>query len=53
MPDDLDQIAARASEDKKIAGVRITLQSLLHLQGKRVHPAPHIGSPNRKPDAYA
>src|SRR5580704_6426364 len=53
MPDDLDQIAARASEDKKISCMRITAKRFLHLQSQAIHAAPHIGSPDRKPDAYA
>src|SRR6202165_5328358 len=45
MPDDLDQIAARASEDKEIARVGIAPQRFLDLQTQTVHAAPHVGSP--------
>ena len=44
MPDDLDQIATRASEDKKIARMRITAQRFLDLQSQAIHAAPHVRS---------
>src|SRR3977135_2826820 len=50
MPDYFDQIAARASEDKEIARMGITPQCFLDLQSQAVHAAPHVGSPDRKPD---
>jgi hypothetical protein len=52
MPDYFDQIAARASEDKEIARMGITPQCFLDLQSQAVHAAPHVGSPDRKPDPY-
>src|SRR6202051_271782 len=43
MPDDLDQIATRASEDKEIACMGIAPQCFLDLQSQAVHAAPHVG----------
>src|SRR5665647_210013 len=52
MPDDLDQVATRTSEDKEIARMGIALQRFLHLQRQAIHAAPHVRSSNRKPDAH-
>src|SRR3954454_6407712 len=53
MPKDLDQVASDASEDVKIAAMRIASQRFLNLQRQAVHAAPHVGSPNRKPYPHA
>ena len=37
MPKDLDQIAAAAAEDVKIAGMRIALEALLNRQRQALH----------------
>lgn len=42
MPKNFDQITPTTPENVRIAGVRVALQGLLHLQGKAVHPATHI-----------
>ncbi len=42
MPKDLHQIAAPTPEHVEVAGMRITLQRLLNLQGQAVHAAAHI-----------
>src|SRR5487761_2147473 len=52
MPDDLDQIATRTSEDKKITRMRIAPQRFLDLQSQAIHAAPHVRSSDRKPDAH-
>src|SRR6202051_4950662 len=52
MPDDLDQIATRASEDKEIACMGIALQCLLDLQSQAIHASPHVRSSDRKPDPH-
>ena len=52
MPDNLDQIAAAAAEDIKIAGMRIPAQRLLNLQSEALHPATHIGPADRQPDPH-
>src|ERR1700693_2336707 len=52
MPDDLDQVATRASEDKEIAGVGIAPQSFLDLKCQPVHAASHVRSSDRKPDPH-
>src|ERR1700686_4679038 len=52
MPDDLDQVATRASEDKEIARMGIAPQRFLDLQGQAVHAAPHVRSSDRKPDPH-
>ena len=52
MPDDLDQIASRTSEDVEIAGMGIALQRFLDLQSQAIHAAPHIRSSDRKPDPH-
>src|ERR1700689_3423954 len=53
MPKDLDQVTSGASEDVKITCVGIAPQRFLDLQRQAIHAAPHIGSPNRKPNAHA
>src|SRR5580700_1644458 len=50
VPKNLDQVTSSASEDVKIARMRIALQGFLDLQSQAVHAATHIGSPDRKPD---
>src|SRR5450759_1075860 len=52
MPDDLDQIAARASEDKEIACMGIAPYRFLDLQSQAIHAAPHIGSADHQPDPH-
>src|SRR5207248_2981961 len=52
MPKNLNQVTSGASEDVKIAGMRIAPQSLLNLKGQAVHAAPHIRSSDRKPDPH-
>src|SRR5438105_15733070 len=49
MPDDLEQVTSGASEDVKIARVRVTSQRLLHLQRQPVHAFAHVGSAHRQP----
>src|ERR1700730_5799489 len=53
MPKDLDQVASGASKDVKITCVGIAPQRFLDLQRQAIHAAPHIGSPDRKPNAHA
>jgi len=53
MPKNFYQIAAAASKDVEIAGVRITLQRLLHLEGEPIHATAHVGMTGRNPHAYA
>src|SRR5438034_7102231 len=52
MPKNLNQVTSGASEDVKIAGMRIAPQGLLNLKGQAVHAAPHIRSSDRKPDPH-
>src|SRR5664280_76782 len=52
MPDDLDQIATRTSEDKEITRMRIAPQRFLDLQSQAIHTPPHVRSSDRKPDAH-
>jgi hypothetical protein len=49
MPEDLYQRAALPPKHIEIAGVRIALERLLHLQRQAVHPAPHVGMAGRDP----
>src|SRR5258708_15489876 len=49
MPDDLAQVTSGASEDVKIARVRVTSQRLLHLQRQPAHSFAHVGSAHRQP----
>src|ERR1700675_1802845 len=53
MPKDLDQVTPGASKDVKITCVGIAPQRFLDLQRQAIHAAPHIGSPDRKPNAHA
>src|ERR1700730_16180009 len=53
MPKNLDQVASGASKDVKITCVGIAPQRFLDLQRQAIHAAPHIGSPDRKPNAHA
>ena len=43
VPNDLDQIAAPAAEDKEMTAMGIVLQRLLHHQRKAGEALPHIG----------
>jgi general secretion pathway protein K len=52
MPENLDEIAATPSEHIQIAGVRIALHCLLHLERQAIHPAPHIGVTDRQPHPH-
>src|SRR5205823_15037623 len=49
VPDDLDQIAADATEHIEIAGMRIAAERLLYLQRQAVHAFPHVGPADRQP----
>jgi hypothetical protein len=49
MPDDFDQVASGASEDVKIACMRVAPQRLLHLQRQPFHAFAHVGSTDRQP----
>src|SRR6516162_10203348 len=51
MPKNFQQVTAFPTEDIEIAGMWIAVQRLLNLQGKTVHPAPHVGRTSRQPDA--
>jgi hypothetical protein len=51
-PDYLNEIAAPAAKNVKIASMRITLEALLHKQRKAPEAAPHVRMPCRKPDAH-
>src|SRR6266404_7455834 len=53
MPKDLDQVTSGASEDVKITCMGIAPQRFLDLQSQAIHAAPHVGSPDRKPNAHA
>ena len=50
VPNDLDQIAALASEAEQVATQRVMLQHLLHPQRQRREPTPHIRIARRKPN---
>jgi hypothetical protein len=52
VPKNLDEIATAAAKGEKIAGVWIALQRLLHLQGKTIHAAAHVGMAGRDPHAH-
>src|SRR5712691_719600 len=52
MPENLDQMTALAAEHIEIAGMRIALQTLLHLDRQTVHAAPHIGVSDRQPHPH-
>ena len=51
MPKDLQQVAAFPAEHVKITGMWIAMQRLLNLQGKTVHPTPHVRRTGRQPNA--
>src|ERR1700722_15409587 len=51
MPDDLDQVATRASDDKEIACMGVRPQPFLAREPQVVHAAPHVLSSGRKPDS--
>jgi hypothetical protein len=53
VPEDLDQLAALAPEDVKVAGMRVALQRLLDAQGQRVHAAAHVRVTGRDPHSHA
>src|SRR5450631_185748 len=53
MPDNLDQIATRISEDKEVACMGIAPQRFLDLQSQAIHAAPHVRSSDRQPDPHA
>src|SRR4051812_44586398 len=46
-------MAALATKDVKIAGVRIAPQCMLDLERQAVHAAPHVGVANRQPHPHA
>src|SRR3954469_8285196 len=52
MPKNFDQMTAFATENIKIAGMRIALQPLLDLKRQAVHAAPHVGVADRQPHPY-
>src|SRR5450755_1058088 len=52
MPDNLDQIATGASEDKEIACMGIAPQRFLDLQSQAIHASPHVRSSDSKPDPH-
>src|SRR5215472_2555671 len=52
MPNDLDQVASDASEHVKIAGVRIAVEHVLHLQRQPVHAFAHVGPADRRPNPH-
>src|ERR1700684_1602580 len=53
MPEDLDQLAAPATEHVEVAAVRVSRERFLHQQGQRVHAATHIGVAGRNPHPHA
>jgi hypothetical protein len=53
VPEDLDQLAALAPKDVKIAGMRVALQRLLDAQGQRVHAAAHVRVTGCDPHPHA
>src|ERR1019366_1248861 len=52
MPKNLDQVTSGASEDVKIARVRIAPQCFLDLQSQAIHASPHVRSSDREPDPH-
>jgi hypothetical protein len=52
VPKNLNELTALASEDIKIARMRIASQRLLDAQSQRVHAAAHIGVTGRDPDPH-
>jgi len=53
MPKNLQQVTAFPAEHVKITGMWIAMQRLLNLQGKTVHPTPHVRRTGRQPDTNA
>src|SRR6185437_12075192 len=52
MPQDLHQVAALAAEHIQIAGMRIALQGLLHLQRQPVHATAHVRRTGGQPHPH-
>src|SRR5450631_4305609 len=52
MPKHLHEVAPASTEHEEIAGVRIALQRLLHLQGEAIHATAHVGMACRNPDPH-
>src|SRR4051812_42667113 len=50
MPQDLDQVTPAAAKDEKMAGVRVALEHLLHLEREPVHALAHVGAAGGQPD---
>ena len=50
MPDRLDERTTASTEEKHVAGERITAKTLLHLQRQAPHATAHIRVPCRKPN---
>ena len=53
VPENLDQIAAAAPEDIKIAGMRIAFQALLNRKCQALHAAAHVGVAGGDPHSDA
>jgi hypothetical protein len=53
MPKDFQKVTAFPAEHVKITGMWIAMQRLLNLQGKTVHPTPHVRRTGRQPDTNA
>src|SRR5207302_1820690 len=53
MPEDLDQLAALATEHVEVAAMRVALEGFLHQHGQRVHAAAHVGVAGRNPHPHA
>ena len=51
MPKNFQQVTALPAEHIQITSMWITMQRLLNLQGKTVHPATHVGRTRCQPDA--
>jgi hypothetical protein len=51
MPKNFQQVTALPAEVLKSAGMWIAMQRLLNLQGKTVHPTPHVRRTGRQPNA--
>ena len=52
VPKNFDQLAPTPAKDIEIAGMRVALHRLLHLECQPVHSPAHIGMPDREPDAH-
>jgi hypothetical protein len=50
MPKNLGEVTTATSENKKIAAVRISPETLLNLQSEALHAAAHVGVAGRDPD---